>query len=435
MNYSIIILFSVIFSSQVFFIDAYAQLGASDSPFERNFGDVKYLDSYFGTKDVKMEVDPGDKNVPFTIILANIGTQDITGIRGQLAMPFGFSSSDGVGTLILADSDSNSLAGENFALTFFVNIGKEVKIQQYSASVKVDYSRLRESGTRNSFSNFDFKVTGDSIINMRAVDPFLTSLQEKHVIIEVSNDGTAPISGVDIELANTGDTMFSAQSFNNLENVVVLDSNWDIGHIDAGTSKFMEFDVYVPESLKGETLRIPMVLSYFNAHGDRHSVTRIVDFFVKGLIDPIIYDIRIIELSGKQTVVGDIINEGNEDAIFAFVTLTPLGSSNIIETTQYIDEIEVESPVPFNIPIEFEGEPQYGEHDIQITLRYKDSVREENFLTYDTTIFLEKPSNSDESDIPDFAQFIVLAVIVGIAVIGFKKFRSRKKEKLELQTS
>ena len=351
-------------------------------------------------------------------------------------MPFGFGSSDGAGTLILADSDSNSLAGDNFALTFFVNIGKEVKIQQYSASVKVDYSRLRESGTRNAFFNFDFKVTGDSIINMRAVDPFLTSLQENHVIIEVSNDGTAPISGVDIELANTGDMMSStSQSFNNLENVVVLDSNWDIGHIDAGTSKFMEFDVYIPESLKGETLRTPMILSYFNAHGDRHSVTRIVDFFVKGLIDPIIYDIRIIELSGKQTVVGDIINEGNEDAIFAFVTLTSLGSSNIIESTQFIDEVEVESPVPFNIPIEFEGEPQYGEHDIQIKLRYKDSVREENFLTYDTTIFLEKPSNNNESDIPDFVQFIVLAVIVGIAVIGFKKFRSRKKEKLESQTS
>ena len=49
--------------------------------------------------------------------------------------------------------------------------------------------------------------------------------------------------------------------------------------------------------------------------------------------------------------------------------------------TQFIDEIEVDAPVPFNIPIEFDGEPKYGEHDITITVRYKDSVRDEIFLS------------------------------------------------------
>ena len=32
----------------------------------------------------------------------------------------------------------------------------------------------------------------------------------------------------------------------------------------------------------------------------------------------------------------------------------------------YIDEIEIDAPVPFNIPLEFEGEPKYGEHEIKI---------------------------------------------------------------------
>lgn len=428
MNYSIFILFSLLFTSQIFFIEAYAQ--ATDSPFERNFGDIKYLDSYFGTEEEKMEVDPGDKNVPFTVVLANIGTQDITGIKGQLAMPFGFSASDGTGALILADSDSNSDAGDNFALTFFVNIGQEIDIRQHSASIKVDYSRLRESGTRNGFFAFDFKVTGDSIINMHPVDPFLTSLQQNHVIIEVANDGTAPISGVDIELSGS-----ATKAVTNMENVVVLNSNWDIGHIDPGSSEFMEFEVYVPDSLLGETLRAPMLISYFNAHGDRQEITRIVDFFVKGLIDPTIYDIRIIELSEKQTIVGDIINEGNEDALFAFVTLSPLGNSNIKEITQFIDEVEVESPVPFNVPIEFDGEPRYGQHDVEITLRYKDSLREENFYTHETSIFLENPSENGESEIPDVTSIIVPLVVLAIAIVGFKKYRSRKKAKLESQTS
>jgi hypothetical protein len=184
--------------------------------------------------------------------------------------------------------------------------------------------------------------------------------------------------------------------------------------------------VYVPESLKGETLRAPMEITYFNAHGDRHTITRIVDFYVKGLIDTRIYNVDVIDLSGKQTLIGEIINEGNEDALFGFVTLLPLGDSNIKETTQFIDEIETDSPVPFNVPIEFVGEPRYGEHDVKISVRYKDSVRDERFEIYETTIFLEDLSDNGESG-PDFTSFIALAAVAGIGGIAFTKFRKRKR--------
>lgn len=176
------------------FDNSFAQIssgGFGNSPFERDFSDVKFLDAYFGTLEQKIEIEPGDSNVPFTVVLANVGTQDITGIRGQLSLPLVFSGSDGPGSIIYADSGSNSLAGDNFHLTFFVNIENNAQIQQYPATVKVDYSRLRESGVRTSFSEFTFKVTGDSVINVKAVDPFLTSLKTNDVVIEISNDGTA----------------------------------------------------------------------------------------------------------------------------------------------------------------------------------------------------------------------------------------------------
>jgi len=181
-----------------FFIgNSYAQIssgGFGNSPFERDFGDVKFLDAYFGTIGQKIEVEAGDSNVPFTVVFANVGTQDITGIKGQLSLPFGFSGSDGPGSIIRSDSDSNSLAGDNFNLTFFVNLDQNVQNQQYPGTVKVDYSRLRESGVRTAFADFEFKVTGDSVINVRAIEPFLTSLNSNGVVIEIANDGTAPLS-------------------------------------------------------------------------------------------------------------------------------------------------------------------------------------------------------------------------------------------------
>ncbi len=424
-------LVGVLIISQLIVLNVYAQAG--DSPFEREFGDVKFLDAYFGTRDEKMEVEPGDRNVPFTVVLANVGTQDITGIKGQLSLPLGFSSSAGQGSLVFADNDSNSLAGDTFSLTFFVNLGDALKIKQYAGSVKVDYSRLRESGIRNGFFDFDFKVTGDSVINMRALDPFLISLRTNHIVIEISNDGTAPISGVDIVVQNTQTAISSTtQSITNIENVVVLNSNWDIGHIEPGTSKYLEADVFIPENLRGETLRVPMELTYFNAHGDRHVISRIVDFYIKGLIDARIYDVKVIDLSGKPTIIGEIINEGNEDALFGFVTIQPLGNSNIIKSTQFIDEIETDSPVPFNSPIEFDGEPIYGEHDIQIIVRYKDSVRDELFITHDITIIINDPKLSQESEF-DYSQLVILPIAAGIGIVAFSRIRKRKKVETEIK--
>lgn len=410
--------------------DSYAQTvsgGFGDSPFERDFGDVKFLDAYFGTPDSKIEVEPGDSNVPFTVIFANVGTQDITGIKGQLSLPFGFSPSDGPGSLVLANSDANSLAGDNFHLTFFVNVDQNAGIQQYPGTVKVDYSRLRESGVRTSFSDFTFKVTGDSVINVRALEPFLTSLKSNEVVIEVANDGTAPISSVDIVATNTQTEMASTtSSATNVENVIILETNWDVGNIQPKSARHLTATVYVPEQLRGETLRIPLEITYYNAHGDLQTVSKIVDFYIKGLIDLSVYGVGVIELSGTQMVVGEIINEGNEDALFGFVTLEGLGDSNIKTQTQFIDEIEIDAPVPFNIPLEFEGQPAYGEHDIKVTVRYKDNTRDEIFLPYETSILVEELQDEEGSGGNYQLAIIPAAAAAGAAALVLRR---RKKAK------
>ena len=433
MKFKIIFLLFVIGLTPIIFENSYAQItsgGFGNSPFERDFGDVKFLDAYFGTLDDKIEIEPGDSNVPFTVVFANVGTQDITGIKGQLSLPLGFSASDGPGSIIRADSDSNSDAGDNFHLTFYVNLDKNVNIQQYPGTVKVDYSRLRESGVRTAFEDFNFKVTGDSVINVRALEPFLTSLKSNNIVIEIANDGTAPISSVDIVATNTSTELAStSSSTTNVENVVILESSWDVGNINSKSSQYLTATVYVPEGLKDDTLRIPLLISYYNAHGDKHEISKIVDFYIKGLIDLSIFNVDVIELSGTQMIIGEIINEGNEDGLFGFVSVDPRNDSNIKSTSQFIDEIEVDAPVPFNIPIEFDGEPQYGEHDITITVRYKDSIRDEIFFTHDATIFVKEISNDEEeSDLS-------LVIIPIIIVIGIGIYLMRKRKKAAIETN
>jgi len=381
---------------------------------------VKFLDAYFGTEGNKLEVAPGDKNVPFTVIMSNVGTQDITGIKGKLSLPAAFQSPSGRMAEITADNDQKADAGNTFALTFFIDVSANAQIKDYSGKVKLDFSRLRESGERNENFSFSFKLTGDSIVNLKPITGHLTSIINNDVIIEISNAGTAPLNNVDIVLQNDQTSVASqSQSITNLENVIFDQTHWDVGTIEPQTAKTFSLEVFVPETIKNEPLHLPMKITYYDAHGAEQSVTRVTDFYINGLVDPSIYGVKTIELSGKPTVIGEILNEGNSDGLFGFVTLKPRGDSNIKESTQYIDEIEPDSPVPFNIPIEFEGGERAGKHDITVEVTYKDSMRTDHSLTYDTTIDVGGLSLLDSNNDDDSPVGGIIAIIIIIAIIAF----------------
>ena len=398
------------------------RLAPADAPvgvLRDNVISIKFLDAYFGTEAEKIEVAPGDKNVPFTVIMSNVGTQDITGIKGKLSLPSAYQSPSGRGVAIMADNDQKASAGNTFALTFFVDVSERAPIKDYAGNVDLTFSRLRESGERSENFAFSFKLTGDSIVNLRPISGALTSIVNNNVIIEISNAGSAPLNNVDIVLQNDQTSVAStASSVTNLENVIFDQTHWDVGTIKPQSSVTFSLNVFVPETIKNEPLHLPMKISYYDAHGELETVTRVTDFYINGLVDPSIYGVKVIELSGKQTVIGEILNEGNSDGLFGFVTLKPKGDSNIKESTQYIDEIEPDSPVPFNIPIDFDGVSLTGEHDITIEVRYKDSMREEHTLSYDTTIDVSTLTilDNEDGDSPmgGIAAIIVIGAIIGI---------------------
>jgi len=403
-----------------------ARLGPADAPegvFRAQILSVKFLDAYFGTDGSKIEVAPGDKNVPFTVIMSNVGTQDITGIKGKLSLPAAYQSPSGRGTVIVADNDQKANAGNTFALTFFVDVSSLAPIKDYSGAIELSFSRLRESGERNETFPFTFKLTGDSIVNLKPLSGALTSIVNNLVIIEISNAGTAPLNNVDIVLNNDLTSVSSqSKSITNLENVIFDQSNWDVGTIDPKSSVSFSFNAFIPESIKNEPLHLPMTITYYNAHGEKQTVTRVADFYINGLVDPSIYGVKVIDLSGKPTVIGEILNEGNSDGLFGFVTLKPRGESNIKESTQYIDEIEPDSPVPFNIPIEYDGILLSGKHDITIEVTYKDSMRDEYAISYDTTIDVSElfVLDTDDGD-SSIGGIVTIIVIIGIIAYLFKK--------------
>ena len=261
-------------------------VGVPEGVLRTSITSIKFLDAYFGTSSGKIEVAPGDKNVPFTISMANVGTQDLTGIKGQLVLPAQFSSPEGRIGQIIADNNQKAITGNSFYLTFFVNVSENAEIKSYSGNAKVDYSRLRESGQRQDFFDFSFKLTGDSIVNLTPVTPYITSLKNNQVIVQVTNGGSAPLSNVDIVLKNDQTSITATSKSKNLENVIFDQTHWDVGSILPNSSAEFEVHIFVPESIKNEPLHLPMEITYYDSHGEAKTVTRVTDLYINGLVDP-----------------------------------------------------------------------------------------------------------------------------------------------------
>ena len=414
---------------------AYGQL--DDKPpqgiFREGIVGVKFLDAYFGTSTEKMEFGPGDKNVPFTVAFANISTTDIVGIKGKLFLPATyFHSSQGINYQIVADSNAKATMGSNFYLTFYVDVSEGALIKTYPGSVDIDYSRLKSAGVRENSFQFTFSLPGESVVNLKSLTPVITSITNNAVTLEISNSGSATLSNVDVVLQNTDTSISSASiSTTNVEKVIFDQNQWKVGNIEKNSVKTFSFNVFVPESLKNEPLRIPMKITYFNAHADKQSMTRVADLYINGLVNPSIYGVKVIELSGKKTLIGEILNEGNADGLFGFVKLQARGDSNIKESSQYIDEIEPDSPVPFNVPIESNGLLSFGEHDVSIIVSYKDAVRDEHTVTYDTTITIVPfEDNTDYGSMIGGLIFLAIVIAIGYKLYSKDKIPFIKKGKI-----
>jgi len=530
--YKTIVIVTIFLLGQII-IPSYAQtaehLTPRVSPFEHEFTDIKLLDAYFGTSSGKIEVQPGDKNVPLTIEFAAVGSEDITGIKGFLSLPTGFSSAIANANTDLIEADSSGVAssGQSFFLTFFVNVDKNINIHSYSGTVKVTYSKLRENGIHTNFFDFDFKVTGKSVLNGKIENPFLQPASNNKVTVKISNDGTAPINNIDISL----DQQLSNSSNSNLRNIIIDQKHWNIGTIDAQSYKTFSFNVFIPPDLAAQVLHPSFTVTYLDGQGNQVTASRTVDIivgpasstfvvklstppflmmgvmqnltiglenlspskisdisitlapsssdlkilqdprwfinninplerttlnipvfaaqnisnqavnfdvnilyakdgstviekqffatYIKPVIDVSVYGVDVMNIGGKQNIIGNILNQGNIKGQFATVTIQPIDNSKIKKSVQYIGDINIDAPTPFNIPIDFTGNPSFGENKVVVTVTYKDSLLQPYTITQENIITLTNPT-PQTNDTSQLQLIILVAVAAGIGGIVFK---------------
>ena len=500
------------------------------SPFEHAYNDIKFLDAYFGTSSGKIEVQPGDKNVPFTIVFSNVGSEDIAAIKGLLSLPVGFSPAiaNANANLIEADNTQVATSGSSFFLTFFVNVDKNTSVNSYSGTVQVTYSRVRENGVHTNYFDFDFKVPGKSVLNIKAENQFIQPASNNQITVQVSNDGTASLNNVDITLNSQ---LNSTTGSSNLQNLVIDQNHWNIGTVTAQSSSTFSFNIFVPQDVTGQTLHIPLGVTYFDGQGNQVTTSRLVDLivgpasstfvvrlstpsylmmgvmqnltlglenlspskisdisitlvpsssdlkilqdprwfinninplerttlsipvfadqnisnqavnfdvniqytkdgstviekqsfatYIRPVIDISVYGVDVMNIGGRQNIIGNILNQGNIKGQFATVTVQPIDNSKIKKSVQYIGDIDIDAPTPFNIPIDFTDKPLFGENKVVVSVTYKDSLLQPHTIVQENTITLENPT-PPTNDTSQLQLIILVAIAAGIGGIVFK---------------
>lgn len=406
---------------------------------EANFSGPVYLDSFWtsgssGNQTAsEVDVGPGDGASTLAIVLINRGPSDIAGITGRLSLPDDFQATGkAAGAPAVATFNQIAEVGNPFILFFDVDVLDAATVGEYSARLQVDYSRVFETGTpRNVEMNVPFRVTGEAILAVsRAVsNENQSSTQISAGKIEdysftVANMGTAPITNVVVTIESPS------------ESVKILgDSKWNIQWIEEYSVVDLATRVFAANSLIGNPAVFDVTVEY-SSNGQSSTEEFVMGTYVAGEITIKAYDIEVNYIGGTPNIVGNLLNEGNTVALFT--TIEVVSAENLVSDlppSQYLGDLEENSPLPFSIPVQVDGNSGAGAYPVSLKISYKDNLREIHTLDIDSEVQFVPEQSTDESS--QNSGFLSAGMPIGIGaavaagITAAVVFRRRKKTTLK----
>lgn len=364
-----------------------------------------------------------------TVSIAGITSSTTTSSQGQIAnfgsrtfavgtIPAGASATFS-SSIFPTISASGSLAGVQLEITYNDAYGNTKTITptvgmvvQQSALSLIGVKAVGQEGERL-----------DNQIIAGRVDDF---------VLEISNKGDAPIQDAVVSIRPT------SESIN-----ILGDSKWAVSSITPGSSASLPTRVFASSSLIGSSTAFDVTIDYL-LEGESKSEQVALGTYVDGEITIRVYDLAINYIGGTPNLVGNLLNEGNTDALFTTVEIVPspeaggqLSASG--PQQQYLGDLTENSPLPFSIPLSGRSlEP--GTYPVTLKLTYKDNLRNTHELVTDASVVLEqgeagaqtaggqRPGGQAVAASATLPVIIAVIVAAGIAVFFFRRRRTKAKK-------
>jgi len=194
-------------------------------------------------------------------------------------------------------------------------------------------------------------------------------------------------------------------------------TTWHISSINSEGEVGLKVKIYVPsETSRGSTIGEPFTLiveaSFEDLSGFVREEAHTLGMYVRGIISLTLQELSVEMLGGDYFLVGRILNEGTETALFTRIMLKDTGAQT------YLGDLDPNAPVLFSLPLPNTVMPG-STITPELIVTYMNSLREPGETTLEARVMVPKPveESSESPQILPLSQPITLIIALIVAVI------------------
>jgi hypothetical protein len=217
------------------------------------------------------------------------------------------------------------------------------------------------------------------------------SVEDLSFAITNTNDPGVSIEDVVVSLTSESDAVR-----------ILGNSRWNLQSIAAGSQEELSTRVYASTSMIGSPVFFTVTMQYIRNGNELKTESFQLGAIIVGNVQISVNDITISYIGDTPNLVGNLLNEGNSPALFTTIELVESGTQGGLEllqptvSSQFLGDLAVNSPLPFNIPLQItqknsgqEEEVRLNGYPISLRITYSDELRNTHEFVVDETINLE----------------------------------------------
>jgi PKD repeat protein len=169
--------------------------------------------------------------------------------------------------------------------------------------------------------------------------------------------------------------------------------SWTFDSMQPSENLSIAPSVFAPVTAIGSTFSAALTVNYGDEHGLTYTDTYSAGLIVQGYVKLIVYDVlanpEAVASGSEVTLTATALNTGNVIASFANASLEPNDVLQLSrESSTYVGEIELNSPVPFTVVATVKSGAQNGTYPVTIRLAYQDDQYRQHVLNVSATILV-----------------------------------------------
>ena len=388
----------------------------------------------WGSADLSPQ--PGDRNVPLTVVVQYLGASTATNLKATLSLPSGFTDENSDPTAVTYAS--TAAQDQAITLSFYLDLSGTLTPGSYGFPLTLAWTTSSASGLSENVSISPPPIGQSS----GAVGTALSLTQSNNTVVAGASTTT------DFVLKNVGsDSVFSPEfSLAVTSPLVVMGAlpTGSLSVLDSGSSTVLAAILSSSPSATPGVYGGTLTVSYTDFSGTQHTQNFPVGFVLTGSIELVLQDVEVTQTSSSVTVSGSILNEGSAAAYYSSVTGSVGHSTTGNESADYVGEIDPNTPTPFTVTIPYQApnSPQ-PRAEIAIDVAFRNSFGANSTFNGSSTASLESAqqlfqgtaTSSGSSTgtgggrLVTLVSYGIVAVIVIAAVAGGIVVRRRRAPK------